>query len=249
MKKVILFIITAALIAISGCGARLLTDDVPASASPDGTGAQASSEPSASPEISEAPETPEASEETEIADDEFVKVADYLPGIYIDLKYATTDNFTGTVLYDFTDAYLRYGTVKKLADVQAELEDEGYSLKIWDAFRPVAMQFKLWEICPDPTYVANPNTGYSSHSRGNTVDVTLVLSDGTDVEMPSGFDDFSALADRDYSDATPVAASNAELLESTMESHGFVGYSGEWWHFSDSDTYPVEENFSPADIG
>ena len=176
------------------------------------------------------------------ADDELVRVLDYIPSVYVELKYATEDNFTGTVVYDFADAYLRYGTVRKLTGVQAELLAQGYSLKIWDAYRPVGAQFKLWEICPDPVYVANPNNGYSSHSRGNTVDVTLVLADGTEIEMPTGFDDFSALADRDYSDVPAGAAENALILENLMKDYGFNCYSGEWWHYSDSSSYPVVQN-------
>ena len=175
----------------------------------------------------------------------FVRVRDYIPKITVDLRYATADNFTGQVIYTFSDAYLRYGTVKKLAAAQETLAEQGYGLKIWDAFRPVSAQFALWDICPDGRYVANPNKGFSSHSRGNTVDLTLVISDGEDVSMPTGFDDFSAKADRDYSDVEEEAAINALLLEETMIEAGFKPYSSEWWHFSDTDSYEVEENFTP----
>ena len=175
----------------------------------------------------------------------FVRVRDYIPEITVDLRYATADNFTGQVIYTFSDAYLRYGTVKKLAAAQETLVEQGYGLKIWDAFRPVSAQFALWDICPDGRYVANPNKGFSSHSRGNTVDLTLVTSDGEDVSMPTGFDDFSAKADRDYSDVEEEAAINALLLEETMIEAGFKPYSSEWWHFSDTDSYEVEENFTP----
>lgn len=204
-------------------------------------------------DISAAPAVPEGSEPSagtecglspaaaEPADEDLVRVLDYIPSVYVDLKYATEDNFTGTVIYGFTDASLRYGTVKKLKEVQEELSSQGYSLKIWDAYRPVSAQFKLWEVCPDPAYVADPNKGHSGHSRGNTVDVTLVLADGTRIAMPSGFDDFSALADRDYSDIPEEAAKNALILENTMSAHGFVGYSAEWWHYADSVPYPVVE--------
>ena len=97
--------------------------------------------------------------------------------------------------------------------VQEELKQSGLYLKIWDGFRPPSAQFKLWDVCPDPTYVSNPNNGFSSHSRGNTVDITLVDADGTELVMPTGFDDFSKLADRDYSDCNEEAANNAMLLE------------------------------------
>lgn len=177
---------------------------------------------------------------------DFVLVSDCVPGIRADLKYAGEDNFTGQVIYDFTEAYLRYGTARKLAAAQEILTAQGYSLLIWDAFRPTEAQFRLWEVCPDPVYVANPERGFSSHSRGNTVDVTLVLEDGSPVEMPTGFDDFSPLADRDYSDVPETAAANAQLLEDVMTDCGFKPYTGEWWHFSDTDSYPVEEDFVPG---
>lgn len=183
---------------------------------------------------------------TQLQDTDFVSVRDYIPDIVVELKYAAEDNFTGQVIYDFQEAYLRYGTVKKLMAVQEELREQKLSLKIWDGFRPPAAQFKLWEICPDPIYVANPNKGFSSHSRGNTVDVTLVDENGQEIEMPTGFDDFSQLADRDYSDCSFDVMLNALLLEQTMERHGFTGYNGEWWHFTDTDAYPVEEEFTPS---
>lgn len=180
-------------------------------------------------------------------DTDFVRVIDYIPEIAVDLRYATTDNFTGQIIYDFSDAYLRYGTLKKLSTAQAALAEMGYRLKIWDAFRPTTAQFVMGEICPDGTYVANPNKGFSSHSRGNTVDLTLVDAGGTEMTMPTGFDDFSKKADRDYSDVDPKAAENALLLESVMTDAGFKPYAGEWWHFSDTDVYEVEEDFLPED--
>ena len=179
------------------------------------------------------------------APEDFVRVLDYIPSARQELMYATDRNFTGQVIYDFTDAYLRYGTAKKLMAVSEDLAELGLALKIWDGYRPVSAQFRLWEVCPDPAFVANPQKGFSSHSRGNTVDITLVDTDGNELEMPTGFDDFSKKADRDYSDCTETAASHAELLEILMEKHGFRGYSAEWWHFSDTDEYPVEETFAP----
>lgn len=179
--------------------------------------------------------------------DDFVDLLLYVPGISVDLRYATDNNFTGQPIYDFELPYLRCGTAQKLCQAAEELAQYGYYLKIWDAFRPVSAQFTLWEVCPDASFVANPNVGFSSHSRGNTVDLTLVDKWGQELEMPSGFDEFSALADRDYSDCSAEAAQNALLLQETMEKFGFSGYKKEWWHFSDSEEYPVEENFDPAD--
>lgn len=181
--------------------------------------------------------------EDDLPDEELVEIAYYIPSLLVELRYATEDNFTGQVIYDFENALLRYGTVKKLMAVQEELLEQGLSLKIWDAFRPRSAQYALWRACPDSRYVANPTTGSSTHSRGNTVDLTLVTAAGEEVEMPSGFDEFSALADRDYSDVTDEAAANARLLEDAMTAHGFKPYDAEWWHYADEDSYPVVTEF------
>ena len=191
------------------------------------------------------PETVPPTTIPEPADADFVRVLDYLPNAAQSLPYATEDNFTGQIIYDFTDVYLRYGTVKKLQKVSDDLSLLGLTVKIWDGFRPVSAQFRLWEAVPNPTYVANPNVGFSSHSRGNTVDLTLIDLQGNELEMPTGFDDFSAKADRDYSDCSEAERANAEILEALMEKHGFRGYAGEWWHFSDTQDYPVEDVFCP----
>ena len=152
----------------------------------------------------------------EPADTDFVKITDYIPDIVVELKYATADNFTGTVIYDFKDAYLRYGTVKKLAVAQEKFKAMGYYIKIWDAYRPFAAQEKLWQVCPNPRYVANPANGMKAHNLGGTIDMTLVTFDGNEVEMPTAFDDFSLKADRDYSDVPETAAGNAKMIERVM---------------------------------
>ena len=94
--------------------------------------------------------------------------------------------------------------------------------------------------------MSHPVTGTRAHCRGNAVDLTLYdLETGQLLPMPTVFDNFSALADRDYSDCTPEAAENARLLEQIMEKHGFKPYKAEWWHFTDTDSYPVDETFEP----
>lgn len=180
-------------------------------------------------------------------DGDLVRVLDYIPDARQYLVYGTTENFTGHRIYDFSDAYLRYSTVKKLAAVCDELAEQGLGILIWDGFRPVYAQARLWEIYPDPNYVSKPDTGFRGHCRGSAVDLTLVeLASGEILPMPTGFDDFTALADRDYSDCDAEAAANARLLEDVMERHGFVPYSKEWWHFTDTVQYDVDENFDPA---
>ena len=192
-------------------------------------------------------ESGQEAETTEPTDEEFVRIKEYIPDAVIELRYASENNFTGQQIYDFTDAWLRYGTVKKLMAVQEKLKAEGLYLKIWDAFRPPAAQFTLWEAYPDATYVSDPNKGFSSHSKGNTVDVTLVDAEEIEMIMPTDFDDFTALADRDYSDCSNEAAGNAVLLENLMEENGFKPYQKEWWHYSDTESYDVEQSFTPVD--
>ena len=189
--------------------------------------------------------TQEITTEKEPEDDEYVLVNKYIPDIYVELMYATDNNFTGVRIYDFTDAYLRYGTVKKLANVQKELKEQGYSLKIWDAYRPFEAQQKLWEVYPDPNYVANPANGMKKHNLGGTVDITMVAADGSVISMPTEFDDFSLKADRDYSDIEDEeAVKNVMILQNAMENNGFTGYQGEWWDYSDTVEYEAVD-FQP----
>ena len=254
MKKFAWIVLFAAGVCLLAAGCSQKDDPAKQAASED-TGRDVKPQPeSAAEAVTDAPAEEPASDDgtaepeedagtspVEPADEDLVRIRDYIPSVYVDLKYATEDNFTGKVIYDFTDASLRYGTVRKLAEVQEELLKQGRSLKIWDAYRPVSAQFRLWEVCPDPDYVADPNKGHSNHNRGNAVDVTMVLADGTELAMPSGFDDFSGLAGRDYSGVPEEAAENAQMLENVMQAHGFKGYSAEWWHYADSVAYPVVE--------
>ena len=252
MKKLLAWIL-AVLLCLTGCAAPENVTITEASAPTAAPETEFSTVPGTNPVETEPAETEQAATDAPVVvlpepeDADLVRVLDYIPQIRQALAYATVNNFAGQRIYDFTDAYLRYGTVKKLAKVCEELAEQGIGLKIWDGFRPVAAQAKLWEICPDATFVSHPVTGNRAHCRGSAVDVTLVdLETGEELPVPTGFDNFTAYADRDYSDCSPEAAENARLLEQTMEKYGFKPYYAEWWHFSDTDEYPVDEYFDPA---
>ena len=237
-------------ILLAGCGKQEPVRTAPPAETPAAEETAAATLPPAEPPTEvptlEPTEEPTAEPTEPPEDNDLVRVRDFIPDIREELAYAGPDNFTGQQIYDFYNAYLRYGTVKKLAAVCEELKQQGLGILIWDGFRPVAAQAALWEICPDPAYVSHPVTGTRAHCRGNAVDLTLVdLETGEKLPMPTGFDDFSALADRDYADCDPVAAENARLLEEIMKKHGFEPYRAEWWHFTDTDAYPVEEEFYP----
>lgn len=178
---------------------------------------------------------------------DFVLVKDYIPDIVVEQTFSTANNSTGSAVYDYSDAYLRYGTVLKLMEVQKELRQHGMLLKIWDSFRTLEAQQTLFEKSGGKGY-SDPATGNNSQSRGNTVDVTLVNAKGEPVEMPSSHEDFSSFGDRDYSDCTEKAAANAQLLQTVMEKHGFKGLQSEWWQFTDTVPYDVEECVDPGEF-
>jgi len=169
-----------------------------------------------------------------------VRVQDIDPDIVVELRYATENNFTGRIVYPHDVCVLRESTAIKLANANRELMEMGYRIKVWDAYRPVYVQRIFWEIVPDSRYVANPDKGGSKHNRGTAVDVTLVDMEGNELEMPSGFDDFTGKGSRNGKNMSETARKNMELLTDVMVRNGFTTISTEWWHFNDSDSDKYE---------
>lgn len=176
---------------------------------------------------------------------ELVDVAQAIPNIKIDLIYGTPHNLTGKPVYDFTVCLLVKDAAHQLKKVQLELEAMGLGLKIWDGFRPMAVQWKLWEILPDERFVSDPRKG-GRHTRGTAVDLTIVDKDGNELLMPTGFDDFTEKAHSNYNGASTEAILNRELLKQIMHRHGFTVYPSEWWHYDliNWQNYPVLD-FTP----
>lgn len=162
--------------------------------------------------------------------DSLIDIRSFIPQIQVELKYATADNFTGQVVYKFEQCLLLKETALRLREIQWELETRGLGLKIWDGFRPMEAQWKFWELLPDERYVGDPRKG-GRHTRGTSVDLTVVTKQGQELPMPSAFDDFSEKAHQDYRGATPEQMANRDLLRTVMEKHGFEGVPHEWWHF------------------
>lgn len=161
--------------------------------------------------------------------------------IRLDIRYATTNNFTGQQVYPCAKAYLHQPTALKLSKAQKKLEEKEIALKVYDAYRPLSVQKTFWAIMPDERYVADPAKG-SRHNRGSAVDVTLVeLKSGRELEMPSGYDDFSVRACYAYTNLPAAAVSNRALLRTTMSECGFIPFETEWWHFDDADwaSFPI----------
>ena len=161
-------------------------------------------------------------------------------GIRVDVRYATMDNFMKEKLYPEARCLLRREVADKIVRVQRRLEAQGLSLKIFDAYRPLSVQKKMWAKFPLEGYVANPAKG-SNHNRGAAVDVTLVDKDGHELPMPSAYDEFSERAHADYAGGTEEEMENRQRLREVMQAEGFTGISTEWWHFDDKDAkqYPV----------
>ncbi|MBI4425017.1 MAG: D-alanyl-D-alanine dipeptidase [Elusimicrobia bacterium] len=163
-------------------------------------------------------------------DEPFIDLQAADPRIEVDIRYATADNFTKTALYPANRCLLRAAVARRLSRAQTALAKEGLGLKVWDCYRPLAIQRKLWALVPDPRYVADPAKG-SRHNRGAAVDLTLVDAAGRELEMPTAYDDFSERAHRDYATPSAAAARNRRFLETALAKQGFEGLPTEWWHF------------------
>jgi zinc D-Ala-D-Ala dipeptidase len=150
--------------------------------------------------------------------------------ILLDLRYATTNNFLKQKVYPVSRCLLRWTVAEKLVKVQTELAKQGLGLKLYDCYRPLSVQKKMWNVMPDDRYVANPANG-SRHNRASAVDITLVDRNGKDLEMPSDFDEFSEKAHLDYQGGSPASQKNRRLLTDTMRKYGFLPLQTEWWHF------------------
>jgi D-alanyl-D-alanine dipeptidase len=161
---------------------------------------------------------------------DFVDVGELEPGIILDIRYATADNFTGQVIYPVARCLLRRDAALRLLRAQQDLEKQGYRLIVFDCYRPLEVQKRFWEIMPDERYVADPSKG-SRHNRGAAVDVSLADSGGKPLSMPTGYDDFSVKAHRDWKGASPEALKNSAILEAAMKAAGFEPFPTEWWHF------------------
>ena len=172
------------------------------------------------------------------------------PHIKIDILYATPNNFTHEILYPEARCLLLREVAGKLSRVQENLEKSGLGLKIFDGYRPLAVQKKMWAIFPVEGYVANPTKG-SNHNRGAAVDLTLVDAQGRELPMPSAYDEFSERSHRDYAGGTEEQRKNRQILEDVMTKEGFHGISTEWWHFDykDAKKYPVLDlDFSSVSV-
>jgi D-alanyl-D-alanine dipeptidase len=164
---------------------------------------------------------------------ELVELPSLDPSIRLDVRYATSDNFLATPVYEQARAFLQRPAAEALVRAHRSLAREGYGLLIHDAYRPWWVTWLFWNATPQDkrAFVADPARG-SRHNRGCAVDLTLFrLADGRAVEMPSLYDEFSERAAPGYEGGTAEARRLRDLLRSHMEREGFTVFESEWWHF------------------
>ena len=135
-------------------------------------------------------------------------------------------------LYAYTSStYLRAPAANALSQIQKKLNEQGLGLKIFDAYRPYSVTEKMWKLIKDDRYVADPKKG-SGHNRGK------------ELQMPTGFDNFSDTAHQTFTALSGEVLQNRNLLKKLMEQFGFKPLETEWWHYS----LPNATDFELLDI-
>ncbi|WP_212905637.1 M15 family metallopeptidase [Capnocytophaga stomatis] len=161
---------------------------------------------------------------------DFVNIKSLSNNFILDIKYATEDNFLKQAVYDCPECYLRKATAKALVAANEEFKTLGFRLKLFDCYRPLSVQKKMWAILPGTHYVANPAKG-SKHNRGAAVDLTLVDVSGNELDMGTPFDFFGKEAHHTYTNLPEEVLKNRKLLKDILNKHNFKSIYSEWWHY------------------
>ena len=161
---------------------------------------------------------------------DFVRLKDLSPDFVYELKYATPDNFLKQAVYDCGECYLRKSTAEALVKANEAFKQLGYRIKLFDCYRPLSVQKKMWKILPGTHYVANPAKG-SKHNRGAAVDLTLVDAQGKELNMGTPFDFFGKEAHHTYTQYSKEVLENRKLLKETLDKFNFKSIYSEWWHY------------------
>jgi len=183
---------------------------------------------------------------------DLVELTPQMPGIRLDVRYATTRDFLKTPVYSEERAFLQRPAVQSLSRVTASLAAQGFGLTIFDGYRPWFVTKMFWDATPDynHVFVGNPAEG-SRHNRGAAVDLTLhELATGREVEMTGGYDEMSSRSYPLYVGGTSLQRWRRDLLRHAMEAQGFTVYEAEWWHFDFNgwQDYPIS-NLEFSQIG
>lgn len=177
---------------------------------------------------------------------QMVELKTLIPNLVFDIRYASLNNFMHRYMYTSSGyrCFLRMDAALSLKKAQDILMEKGYGFKIFDAYRPYAVTVKFWELVKDERYVANPAKG-SGHNRGIAIDLTLIESrTGKEIEMGTGFDNFTDSAHHDFKNLPGAVLKNRQLLRETMEQAGFRALETEWWHYF----LPATEKYELLDL-
>ena len=163
--------------------------------------------------------------------------------VEVTLAYATNANLTGQPVYRNAECWLHRDAAEKLQAAIALARPLGYRLRIYDALRPVEAQWALWNVRPEPEFLADPRRG-SPHSRGVAVDLTLIDRDSAALDMGTDFDAFTPLSHHGRVDVSPLAQRNRLVLMGLMTTAGWDFYRNEWWHYQlfDARRYALVSN-------
>ena len=161
---------------------------------------------------------------------DFVRLKDLSSDFVYELKYATPDNFLKQAVYDCGECYLRKSTAEALVKANEAFKQLGYRIKLFDCYRPLSVQKKMWKILPGTHYVANPAKG-SKHNRGAAVDLTLVDKDGKELDMGTPFDFFGEKAHHTCTTLPKKVLENRKLLKDILNKYNFKSIYSEWWHY------------------
>lgn len=167
----------------------------------------------------------------EVLDTSFVNLKEYSTDFVYDMKYATEANFLKSKVYDCAECYLRFKTVKALIKANSKFMKLGFKIKLYDCYRPLDVQKKMWALVSNPNYVANPSKG-SIHNRGGAIDITLVDFTGKELDMGTPFDFFGPEASHDYKGFSKEIIANRALFKKIMISSKFQSFDSEWWHYN-----------------
>lgn len=168
-------------------------------------------------------------------DTTFVNLKEYSSEFVYDMKYASHSNFLKEKVYDCGECYLRLKTIISLIAANKKFIEKGYRIKLFDCYRPLDIQKKMWKIVSNPIYVANPEKG-SIHNRGGAVDITLVDSNGNELDMGTTFDHFGVEAAHFHENLTKIQKKNRKILRKIMMKSNFQLFESEWWHYNLNDS-------------
>ena len=156
----------------------------------------------------------------------------YLPEAQFDILFASEDNITGRALYPAVPL-LEKTTAAMLKRAYDRFLEDGYIVKIYDAYRPLSAQTALWRAVNNKKYIADPSLGGSWHQGGKAIDMSLIdAKTGEELEMPTPMHTFSDKAGRYANNGwSEEATKNVNYMTSVMKSFGFNTIRTEWWHF------------------